>query len=247
MKAMDGWVANYMAKGKTLEELEKALVRKTVSELKAITSNLGIDWVEGTKAVVARYIVECMTTEGSSEHQETESNEEPEIIEEPIEEPESIEEVEEVTAVVAVVAVDAAEVATVETGSAETETRFITLDDVGNVIKGVGEIIGMVVDEVKAEAPAVARKVCSGLQVLAVILLSVWDALAFWIPTISSRIGFWSVWVVRPDVIRKARTVKRMAKATALSTLEAVTAVRNGLKDLWKMREELVAEYKEAA
>lgn len=244
MKAMDGWVANYMAKGKTLEELEKALVRKTVSELKAITSNLGIDWVEGTKAVVARYIVECMTTEELSEHQVTESNEEPEIIEESIEEPESIEEIEEVTAVVAV---DAAEVATVESGSVETETRFITLDDVGNVIKGVREIIGMAFDEVKAEAPAVARKVCSGLQVLGVILLSVWDALAYWIPTISSRIGFWSVWVVRPDVIRKARTAKRMAKATALSTLDAVTTVRNGLKDLWKTREELVAEYKEAA
>ena len=261
VKANGAWVRNYMAKGKTLEELEKSLVRRTKDELQTVAEDFGICVdMEGTKAVIAAVIVDALRHPVATEDREATAEAEEaaeeagedtaeeftaEVMEAVEEAEEEAEEVPEITALVvtAEATEEAPQAAPVDDRMAE---GVLLIDRLMAVADGLVAAAEVAVDVIRAKGPGAVRAAMETGMLLGLAILSIIEALAFWVPEMAHRIGVRLVWVIWPDMRAVGRRAGRTARKYARSAGIAATALLDGFAGLWQMREELVAEYREA-
>lgn len=212
------WIENYLANGKTMEALEKALMRKTKAELMAMGQEMSLN-LEGLKTEMVSSIMAAVAEpETAPEEPETA----PEVM--PEETPEEPEKASEPVAL----AIYQPEPQTDEEPPREPQksifwkVAFWTLDAAYSLLMGW--------DRICIKAPRAWEAVLSMVAVIAGIFGAAFTA--------ARRVGR----IAAPVAVEIFQEMARWATVAALMGAGAILGARRAIQAGWKMRQEIIGE-----
>ena len=207
------WIASYLESGKTLEALEKALMRKTKAELVAMGQemDLTLDMVMLKAQMVTAIMAEVAEPETAPEVMPEETQEEPETAPEPV-----------ALTIYQAEPQEATEPPREPQKSIFWKLAFWTLDAAYSLL--------MAWDRICIKAPRAWETVLAWWAVIAGILGATFTA--------ARRAGR----IAAPVVVEIFQELARWATVAALIGIGAALGAGKAIRDGWKMREEIIGE-----